>query len=179
MMTDCANIQERLGAWLDGESNRVEGERVELHLQQCPLCLGEKSRIERLGAALKNTLEAEAANLPFGPFWAGVHARIVDEQSWQERVFDWFRLTLTPPRLAWAIPAVILLLLGVLSLDRFVPGLGFGQTNLASVESIDGHGMNVALLRESKTKSTVIWLFEDHEGETESAAEPASADPAF
>ena len=179
MMESCANIQERLGAWLDGELDRVEGERVQLHLKQCPLCLGEKSRRERLDSALKNTLEAEAANVPFGPFWAGVHARIVEERSWQGRVVDWFRSTLTPPRLAWAIPAVILLLLGVLSLDRFVPGFGFGQTNLASVESIDGHGMNVALLRESKTKTTVIWLFEDHEGETESAAEPASADPAF
>jgi anti-sigma factor RsiW len=179
MMESCANIQERLGAWLDGELNPAEGERVELHLKQCPVCVGEKSRIERLDSALKNTLEAEAATVPFAPFWAGVHARIVEERSWQVRVVDWFRLTLTPPRLAWAIPAVIVLLLGVLSLERFVPGLGFGQTNLASVESIDGHGMNVALLRESQTKTTVIWLFEDHEGETESAAEPASADPAF
>ena len=178
-MDDCANIQERLGAWLDGELNRVEGERVQLHLKQCPHCHREKTRLGRLDSALKNTLEAEAANLAFAPFWAGVQARIVAERSWQECVFDWFRLTLTPPRLAWAIPAVILLLLGVLSLDRFVPGLGFGQTNLASVESIDGHGMNVALFRESKTKTTVIWLFEDHEGEKENSAEPASADPAF
>ena len=179
MTEGCANIQERLGAWLDGELNPVEGERVELHLQQCHLCLGEKSRLERLDSTLRSTLEAEAAKIAFEPFWAGVHARIVEERSWRARVFDWFRLTLTPPRLAWAVPAIILLLLGVLSLERFVPGLGFGQTNLASVESIDGRGMNVALLRESKTKTTVIWLFEDHEGETESTAEPASADPAF
>ena len=179
MMESCTNIQERLGTWLDGEVSRAEGERVELHLKQCPLCLGEKGRIERINSTLKNTLEAEAANIPFPLFWAGVHARIVEERSWQLRVVDWFRLTLTPPRLAWAIPAVILLLLGVLSLERFVPGLGFGQTNLASVESIDGHGMNVALLRESQTKTIVIWLFEDHEGETESTPEPASADPAF
>ena len=120
--------------------------------------------------------------MAFGPFWAGVRERILEQETpWHARVLDWARAALSSPSAAWTIPAVIIVLVGVLSLGPFFQGWrwGFGRGDLAAVESIDGHGFNVALFRESKTKTTVIWLFENHEGEEETSAEPASGDPAF
>ncbi len=46
-------------------------------------------------------------------------------------------------------------------------GVASNASNFASVESIDAHGRNVALLREDETKTTVIWLYQNQEGENE------------
>ena len=181
MTRDCGEIKRSLGTWLDGELGTAEAEEVRLHLRECPVCLAEKARIERLESTLKSVLEAEASQVAFEPFWAGVQQRIVEERPWRFRLLDWARLAFSPPRLAWAIPAVIILILSVLSLDPLFPGWRWllNRSNLAAVESIDGHGFNVALFRESKTKTTVIWLFENDEGEEEAATEPVSGSPAF
>ena len=181
MTRDCEEIKKSLGAWLDGELAAAEAGEIRLHLEECASCLAEKARLERIDSSLKDALEAKAAQVAFAPFWAGVGQRIAEERSWRLRLLDRAREAISSPRLGWAIPAVIILLLAVLSLDQFLPGWrwGFGQSNLAAVESIDGHGLNVALLRESKSKTTVIWLFENHEGEQENTAEPASSATAF
>jgi hypothetical protein len=181
MMNYCEEIRRMLGPWLDGELGGSEAEQVRAHLEQCPACLAERSRLERIGASLKGILEKRASEVEFGAFWAGVRRRIEKKKPWHAGLPDWIRLPLGPPRLAWAIPVVIVVLLAVFSLDQFLPGWRWtlGQTNLAAVESIDGHGLNVALFREAKTKTTVIWLFENQEGENETSTEPASSDPAF
>ena len=181
MTRDCEEIKSLLGAWLDGELGASEAAEVRLHLQGCASCLGEKARLEKLQSSLKSVLETKASQLAFEPFWAGVRQRIVEERPWHAWLVDWARAVISPPRLAWAIPAVIIVLLAVLSLEQFFPGWrwALSRSNLAAVESIDGHGFNVALLRESKTKTTVIWLFENHEGEEETSAEPVSGGPAF
>lgn len=181
MIRDCQEIKRSLGPWLDGELVSAAAAEIQLHVQGCASCLAEKARLERLESSLKNVLETEASHIAFEPFWAGVRQRIAEEKSWHARVVDWARVVFSPPRLAWAVPAMIIVLVGVVSLERFFPGWrwGFGQTNLAAVESIDGHGFNVALLREAKTKTTVIWLFEHQESEDETSAEPVSGDTAF
>jgi hypothetical protein len=75
----------------------------------------------------------------------------------------------------------IVLLLAIVSLEQFFPGWRWGsnRSNTTAVDSIDGHGFNVAVFRESKTKTTVIWLYENQEEEDESAAESASPDTSF
>ena len=171
----------RLGPWLDGELKPAEAAALKLHVEGCASCAGEKARLERLESALKSALETKAAQVAFAPFWAGVNRRIAQaqtEQSPGERFLDWLRGWLSPPRLAWAVPAAIVLLLGIFSLQRYISDR-FGQTNQAAVESIDGHGFNVALLREAKTKTTVIWLFDNQESEDDAAADSASTDTAF
>jgi hypothetical protein len=78
------------------------------------------------------------------------------------------------------VPAVIVLLLAVVSLESYLPGWrGAGRNAFATVESIDAYGRNVALLREYDTKTTVIWLYQDQEGENEAAEETAPSGPAF
>jgi predicted anti-sigma-YlaC factor YlaD len=181
MTRDCEEIRKSLGAWLDRELGASDAADFERHLQSCASCAAEKSRLERIESSLKRMLESEASRVAFEPFWAGVRRRIAEHRSWRARAADWARAAFVPPRLAWAVPAMIILVLGILSLEQFFPGWrsGFGQTNLAAVESIDGHGFNVALLREAKTKTTVIWLFENQESENETAADPVSSEQAF
>jgi anti-sigma factor RsiW len=180
MMQSCEEIKKSLGAWLDGELNPARAEEIERHMHGCASCLDEKARLERLDFSLKRLLETNAAQVDFKTFWAGVSRRIADDKSWSTRVMDWVRPAFSFPRLRWAVPATVVVLVAVLSLDQFVPGWrGNGQTNMASVESIDGHGFNVALLREAKTKTTVIWLFENQESEDETPPDSASSDTAF
>lgn len=180
MTNDCTRIQEWLGAWLDGELPATKSAEVRRHLESCAVCAAEKVQLERLDAALKRAIESKAADAAFGPFWAGLRERIARDRSWADRVYDWTRGVFSFPRLAWAVPAVAIILLAVLSLPR-LPEWGWGQTNQASVGSIDGHGFNVALLREAKTKTTVIWLFENDEEaeENEASVEPAASEQAF
>ena len=85
---------------------------------------------------------------------------------------DWGRDILTAPRVTWAIPAVIIVLIGILSLDAYLPGWKFGaaRNSFAAVDSIDAHGSSVALLRENESKTTVIWLYQNEEGEDDAAA---------
>lgn len=179
-MRDCEAIKKSLGAWMDGELDAARGAETQLHVQGCASCLEEKARLERLEFTLKRVLETNASQVDFKTFWAGVSQRIAEEKSWPTRVLEWMQPVFSPRRLAWTVPAAVAVLVAVLSLDQFFPGwLGNGQTNMASVESIDGHGFNVALLREAKTKTTVIWLFENQESDDETSAESASGDTAF
>jgi len=176
MTNDCARIQEWLGAWLDGLLPSTKSAEVRRHLESCAVCTAEKVQLERLDAALKRALESKAADAAFGPFWAGLSERIAHDRSWADRVFDWTRGLFAFPRIAWVVPVLAIIFLAVFSL----PPMFSDQTNQASVGSIDGHGFNVALLREAKTRTTVIWLFENEEAEeNEASVEPAASEQAF
>jgi hypothetical protein len=126
---------------------------------------------------MKRTLQSQASALDFESFWADVRHRIDEaeepESPWTERVGSW----IGGFSLAWAVPAVIALLLVVYSLaGRKDEPL---RNNFATVESIDAYGRNVALLRENETKTTVIWLYQNQEGENESAGEVPDKSPTF
>ncbi|MBI2987401.1 MAG: zf-HC2 domain-containing protein [Deltaproteobacteria bacterium] len=181
MKTDCKTVKNSLGAWLDGELSASETERIRMHVEGCPSCSGEKEQWERLQVSLRGVLEGEASGVAFEPFWDGVSRRIFAERPWYARLWDWAGLAFVPQRLAWAIPLVIVALLAMFSLDQFFAGWHWGSNrgNGSAVDSIDGHGFNVAVFRESKTKTTVIWLFENQEDEDESSGEPASAESSF
>jgi hypothetical protein len=85
------------------------------------------------------------------------------------------------PSFAWAVPAVIVLLIGALYLDVIFPGWGVGspRNNFTTVESIDAYGRNVALLREHESKTTVIWLYQNPDSENEALGEINDKGPAF
>ena len=180
-MMDCDAIKRSLGAWLDGEASQSEAELIRAHVEGCPSCLGEKERLERLQAAVRGFFEMEASGLAFEPFWDGVRQRILEKRRWHARLWDRASYVFYAQRLAWAIPVAIVFLLALFSLEQFFPGWRWGSNrgDVTAVESIDGHGFNVALFRESKTKTTVIWLFENQEDEDESSEESSSTESTF
>jgi hypothetical protein len=177
-MITCESIRESIGSWLDGELSSSESESVRLHLAACGDCSVARRQLEKLQLLLKDELVAQAASIDFMPFWRGVQQRINRKRAWHEDLLEWCRGFLTAPRIAWAVPALIVLLLALFSLDSYLPGRG-SRDNFAAVESIDAHGRSVALLREDQTKTTVIWLYQDQEGENETAEEASKAGPTF
>jgi putative zinc finger protein len=182
MIKRCENIRDRIGAWMDGELSRSSAEEVRVHLENCLACREERRQLEKLQASLKEVLVARPPNVSFERFWFGVEQRINRKRVWHEDFFGWVHDLLTPPQLAWLVPAVIILVLtGVFSFESFFPGsrLAVQRNNFAAVDSIDGFGRNVAVLREDDTKTTIIWLYQNQEGEDESTAEKSESSPSF
>lgn len=164
---NCEAVRRVLGAWLDRELSRDEAERVGEHLEHCQGCLSERARLERLQGSIKEILEERASGVGFEVVWQGVQRRILERETWQKQLLDRARFALLPRRLAWAIPAVAVLLIGVFSLADFYYRWASrpNGTRIMRVESIDGHGLNTALFRESETRTLVIWLFQEQEQE--------------
>ncbi len=180
-MTNCETIRESIGSWLDGELSPGESASVRDHVASCGACGEARRQLEKLHLALKDELAAEAARIEFMPFWRELQQRINQKRAWHEELLDWCRDFLTAPRIAWSVPAVIALVLAAISLDSYLPGwrLGGARNNFAAVESIDAHGRSVALLRENESKTTVIWVYQDQEGENEAAEDATKSRPAF
>lgn len=176
-MSQCESFQESIGRWLDGELPPADSEAVRSHVANCADCGAARQRLEKIQLTLGTILTADAARLEFAPFWRAVQHRIEAKRSWHEELIEAVRSLFIVPRLAWAVPAAIMLVLGYLSLTKWPAGVE--TNNYASVESIDAHGRNVALLREDKTKTTIIWLYQDPEGEDENVEETAKSGPAF
>jgi anti-sigma factor RsiW len=178
-MNNCAEIRESLSASMDGELPTDKTEAVRLHVANCAACAEEQRQLERLDAALKSVL-VPAESVGFDPLWRGVRARIQERPSRSADWVEWFRSRLTLPSLAWAVPIIILALIGLFSVDGFWPGARRAPRNsFASVESIDAYGRDVALLSEDETKTTVIWLFQSQEGEDEASGDNAQKGPTF
>ena len=176
-MNECERIQESIGPWLDGELNSAESERVRTHVGSCPACLAAQQKIEKIDLALRSDLVAQAAKLEFAPFWSALERRISEPRPWYQ---EWRDRLVGAPRSAWAVPALIALLLALWSFDSYFPGWRGGvaaRSGFAAVDSIDAHGRSVALWRENETN--VIWLYEEQEGEHETAEEAPTSGPAF
>jgi len=175
-MSQCETVQESIGPWLDGELKAADSEMVRRHVEICPDCGAEHRRLEKIHTTFADILSKESSQLEFAPFWREVRRRIDERPPWYQELIARARSMSTSPRLAWAVPAAIVLVLGFLSLTKWPLGQ---VNNYASVESIDTHGRNVALLREDETKTTIIWLYQDSEGENENVDETTNSGPAF
>ena len=175
-MSECQRIEESMGRWLDGELNAGESEIVRAHVAGCANCSAARERYEKVERALGRVLTGAAAQIEFAPFWRELERRIEAKVPWHTRVLDWTREWASAPKAAWAIPAMIVVVLAALSYDSYFPSWR-SRGNLATVESIDAYGRSVALLREDESKTTVIWLY--HEGDDEVAEETPQPGPAF
>lgn len=178
-MKDCEKIRESMERLLDGELDPPESASVRAHVAACPECSEAQRQIETIHLKLKSSLIAEAQKIDFLTFWRAVQFRIAQKNSWYTAAAEWARDVFTASRTAWAIPVMIALLLAIVSLDSYVRGWRGARNGFATVESIDAYGRNVALLRENESKTTVIWLYEDQEGENETADDSAKSAPAF
>lgn len=177
-MNECERIEHSMGRWLDGELSAAESDVVRAHVNSCANCGAARQRFEKLERVMGSVLVAAAPRIEFAPFWRELERRIDEKTPWhkelRERVHAWFAV----PRTAWAIPALIVVLLALFSYDSYFP-FWRSRNNLATVESIDAYGRSVALLREDESKTTVIWLYQNQEGDDEAAEETPRPGPAF
>ena len=179
-MKDCERVQELLGAWIDGELSTAESESVGIHLGGCADCRTAQQRLEKMNSALQRVLAADVDKIEFTPFWQNLERGIKEKPSWTARLQDWAGGLFAAPRTAWAVPAAIAIVLLAISASSYLAKWRGGnvRNNFATVDSIDAYGRSVALLREDDTKTTVIWLFQNQEGEHE-AEESSPSGPAF
>jgi anti-sigma factor RsiW len=177
-MSECERIHRSIERWLDGELSAAESAVVRAHVSGCVRCGAEQQRLEKLERALSGVLVAAAPTIEFAPFWRELERRIYENTPWHKQLGQRVQAWLTAPRISWAIPALIVLLLAVLSFDLDFP-FRRSPNNLATVESIDPHGRSVALLREDESKTTVIWLYQNQEGDDEAAEKTPRLGPAF
>jgi len=177
-MNGCEDKIASIELWLDGELSGAESESLRVHMAACAGCSEARRRLEKLQSTLTGVLLSEAQRVDFMPFWRAVQLRVNEKRPWYQDALDWMRGVLPASRVAWVVPAVIVLLLAGVSLESYWRGRA-GRNAFATVESIDAYGRNVALLREYDTKTTVIWLYQDQEGENEAAEESAPSGPAF
>jgi anti-sigma factor RsiW len=174
-------IKYSIGAWLDGELSGPAAKAVQVHLESCPDCREEQRQLEKLDSAMKRALESEVNQFDAQAFWRGVRERITAKRPWHaelaERIGGYFRA----PGFAWAVPAVIVVLIGALYFQALLPRLGVGtpRNSFATVESIDAYGRNVALWRENESRTTVIWIYQSPDSEDEGAGETEDKGPAF
>jgi anti-sigma factor RsiW len=177
-MIECERIEPLIGRALDGELGAAESDRVRGHVESCDTCRTAQRRLEKIDRAFHQMLATEAAQLELASFWRGVERRIDQRKPWYR---TWLDRCAMAPRSAWAVPALIALLLVLWSFDSYFPGWRGGVTrqSFAAVDSIDAHGRSVALWRENETRTTVIWLYDEPEGEHETAEEAAERGPAF
>lgn len=176
MTMDCERVIEALGAWLDGEIGASESEAIRAHIEACSSCRAAKLRLERVDESVKAALQAQASGVSWPWFWSGVERRIREESDRRERAWFWLRPGNFSWRLAWAVPLTVICLLAVLLAEQYFSRWrrGPNQSNLAAVESIDGHGFNLALFPEDETNTTLIWLFLDEEEDEPSSEVPVA-----
>jgi hypothetical protein len=172
----CDEIRKCLGAWVDGELGRDEADAVRSHVEACPACSEERRQLDKLNVSIKSVL-APQRPMAFEPFWRGVERRINEKNSWRDEWMDRLRGAFGRPNLAWSIPAVIGLALVLYSLRFWKEPTQ--RNNFAAVESIDAYGRNVALLRENETRTTVICLYQNQEGDDETSGETSEQSPTF
>lgn len=176
MKMDCERVTEALGAWLDGEIGAGKSEAIRVHLESCAPCRAAKLRLERVEESLHATLEARASDASWPQFWSGVERRIREESERRERLWSWLRPGSHLRRLAWAVPLAVVCLLAVVLVEQYFYRwqLGPSVNSVAAVESIDGHGFNLALFGEDETNTALIWLFLDEEEDEPSAEVPVA-----
>jgi len=173
---NCDQFREILGAWRDGELGQADANAVRAHIEACSACREELRQLDKLDSSLKSFLASQPP-AAFEPLWRQVERRIVEKRSWRVEWTERLRAFCGRPNLAWGIPALIGLALVLYSL-----GVWKDQTprnNFAAVESIDTYGRNVALLRENETRTTVIWLYQNQEGDNETSGETSDQSPTF
>lgn len=177
-MTECEQIEPLMGRLLDGELSAAESERVRNHVAGCVRCAAAERRLDRLGHALQSVLVTDVPRLEFAPFWRGIETRLDESVPWHRELVERARTWFAAPRVAWAVPALIVVLIGVFSYESYFR-FGRARNNFTMVESIDSYGRSVALLREDESKTTVIWLYQNPEGDDEAAEETPQPSPAF
>src|ERR1051325_6119781 len=113
-MIRCDRVEELLGAWLDGELSPAQAAEVQAHVDGCSGCMAQKRDLESLDFQIKRALAGHAPALALQPFWAAARYGVEEAEApqnspWRERVPS----SLGGFSLAWAVPAVIALLLVV------------------------------------------------------------------
>jgi hypothetical protein len=185
MTMTCADAAARIDGFVDGELSPSLAIDVARHLGQCRRCDASVQRLLAIREALADGSARAVDQLDLSGVWAQVDqaiAKVEGQQEWRDRAAA--KRGVLPRRLAWGAAAAIAA--GTALFMRPVGGRetvgpiapvaqvakGGAQAQLAKVESkrLPNHvyidrlaGKDIALRREPKSGTTMIWV--NHEVE--------------
>ena len=166
LRAECALLSRWLGPYFDGELGRCRSALVQGHVERCLSCQEKLEDLKRLRAALQQYTNTNPDPPEFEELWDRVASRLPRpaEGSQHRRWLGWMREALPSPRLAWAIAALLLLLV---STGIFWPGKEPAPvaSNTVIIDSIESRHSSVMIVQPlNPGDMTVIWLFEEKAG---------------
>jgi anti-sigma factor RsiW len=180
MTMTCADAAARIDGFVDGELSPSLAIDVARHLGQCGRCDASVQRLLAIREALADASSRAVDQLDLSGVWAQVDsaiAKVEGQQEWRDRAAA--KRGVLPRRLAWGAAAAIaagtaLFMRPVGGPDAVTPAAGVKPvaTQVAKNESkrLPNHvyidrlaGKDIALRREPKSGTTMIWV--NHEVE--------------
>jgi anti-sigma factor RsiW len=167
MKDSCSSISQLLERYFDRQATDEERSLVERHLPVCPTCHERLRVLEGLRKAIKVPVDEALKEETFPWVWEKIERgiRLEKKPSWQESFRSWLGLSPLFRKRVW-IPAVataiVLALVASPLLFRKTPSLSAPSV----VEYVESQTYNVMVYEAEKAKVTVIWLFEEMEGES-------------
>lgn len=167
MIDSCSSVSKLLEKYFDQEATDKERLLVKGHLQSCPACQHALTSMEGLRTLIKAPVE-EAARLEDFPWvWQKIDREIRSQEkvSWWRSLRSWMDISPLFKKKVW-IPAVatiaVLLFISTQVILKKIPS--YSETSV--VEYIESETYNIMVYESEKTKTTVIWLFDEEDQES-------------
>ncbi|MBI3768595.1 MAG: zf-HC2 domain-containing protein [Deltaproteobacteria bacterium] len=162
----CREVEKLLDLFLDGELEARTMRTVALHVTRCEPCEALLQGLERLQDVVGDTIGDAVAEVDFARFWPSIAAEVDGVQrSWRGLGGRVRALARTPLVIAAAMAAA--LVVSAIALWREMPAIPPPPTvvnNQVRIDTLTSDAPAVALLSESATNTTVIWISEEGRG---------------
>jgi anti-sigma factor RsiW len=161
----CREVEKLLDLFLDGELEARTMRAVALHVTRCEPCEAQLRGLEQLQDVVGETIAEAVAEVDFAPFWPSIAAEADGVQrSWRGLGGRVRALARAPLVIAAAMAAA--LLVSAIALWRAMPAIAPPTVvdNQVRIDTLTSDAPAVALLSESATNTTVIWISEEGGG---------------
>jgi hypothetical protein len=167
MKDSCSSISQLLERYFDRQATDQERSLVERHLPVCQTCHERLRGFEGLRKAIKIPVDEALKEETFPWVWEKIERgiRLQKKPFWQKSVRSWLDLSPLFRKKVW-IPAVamaiVLLFFSAQIIFKKIPSYPASSV----VEYVESETHNVMVYEAEKARVTIIWLFEEMEGES-------------
>ncbi len=171
----CRDVEGLLHVFFDGELDAKQMRLVAMHTAHCPACEAELRFLESIQQGLRDSVEADLAEVDFDAVWAGIADRLpAARPSWGSRLSvywnDFVESLQQSPGLPMAVAAAAAVLVALALFARVSPNADPGASQLAeadyssSIERLETSSDAVAVFDDPDTGTKVLWIGNDFSG---------------
>jgi len=173
-MTECNVTHEELSAYIDGELNHKDIEKMITHLKVCEKCQKEIEELESLNSLLSTHYEDFASNLNLDNLLPDLKVKManIDKNKEMDEVDKVIQFPIKENKSKFyqyapsivAIAAMLLLSFAIMK-NNFIPTskASTAKTEAATVDSLEYSKFNAMIYKTKDKNKTVIWLFEQED----------------